>query len=101
MARQLRPFLGLGRSCPNVSVISYKMNAAIRESFKANPMGGSAFASMVESSQHWLARTPSTNSHTRVHHKFSVQLRAESDTRSEMNIWCFPFSVRSVKSPPL
>jgi len=39
-----------------------KVNAAIRESFKANPMGGQAFASMVESSQHrdGLARTNAT-----------------------------------------
>jgi hypothetical protein len=29
-----------------------KVNAAIRESFKANPMAGPAFGSMVESSQH-------------------------------------------------
>ena len=39
-----------------------KVNAAIRESFKANPMGAPAFASMVESSQHRdeLARTNAT-----------------------------------------
>ena len=39
-----------------------KVNAAIRESFKANPMGGPEFASMVESSQHRddLARTNAT-----------------------------------------
>ena len=39
-----------------------KVNAAIRESFKANPMGGPAFASMVEFSQHRdeLARTNAT-----------------------------------------
>ena len=39
-----------------------KVNAAIRESFKANPMGGPAFASMVESSQHRdeLVRTNAT-----------------------------------------
>jgi hypothetical protein len=39
-----------------------KVNAAIRESFKANPMGGPAFSSMVESSQHRdeLARTNAT-----------------------------------------
>ena len=39
-----------------------KVNAAIGESFKANPMGGPAFASMVESSQHRdeLARTNAT-----------------------------------------
>lgn len=39
-----------------------KVNAAIRESFKANPMGGPAFASMVDFSQHRdeLARTNAT-----------------------------------------
>jgi hypothetical protein len=39
-----------------------KVNAAIRESFKANPLGGPAFASMVESSQHRdeVARTNAT-----------------------------------------
>jgi hypothetical protein len=39
-----------------------KVNAAIRESFKANPMGGPAFASMVDFSQHRdeVARTNAT-----------------------------------------
>jgi hypothetical protein len=39
-----------------------KVNAAIRESFKANPLGGPAFASMVEFSQHRdeVARTNAT-----------------------------------------
>ena len=44
-----------------------KVNASIRESFKANPMGGPAFASMVESSQHRdeLARTNATYKYPR------------------------------------
>jgi hypothetical protein len=39
-----------------------KVNAAMRESLKANPLGGPAFASMVESSQHRdeVARTNAT-----------------------------------------
>lgn len=39
-----------------------KVNAAIRESLKANPLGGSAFGSMVDFSEHrdFLARTNAT-----------------------------------------
>ena len=39
-----------------------KVNAAVRDAVKANPMGGTAFVSMVDFSQHrdYLARTDAT-----------------------------------------
>jgi hypothetical protein len=56
-----------------------KVNTATRESLKANPLGGPAFASMVESSQHRdeVARTNATYKEARG----SVSPRASGNAR--------------------